>query len=228
MRGRPSFMRPRAPPERANPGAGEVFGGRAMIRPPPSDVPAAMTEPARRRVLVLLASARADGNAELMARAAVAALPAGTELRWLRLAALTLPPFEDIRHSVGQYRAPTGDLARALDDTLWATDLVVAAPLYWYSLPAPLKLYLDHWSAFLRVPGLDFKARMAGKAMAVLCATSSGDEPHLAQPLVDALRFTADYLHMRWVGSVLGNGSKPGDVLKDEAAMAAAAKLLVG
>ena len=114
-----------------------------------------------------------------------------------------------------------------LQDTLWATDLLVAAPLYWYSLPTPLKLYLDHWSGFMRVPGLDFKARMAGKAMYVLCATSSGEEPHLAQPLVDSLRFSAGYMHMRWGGAVLGDGSRPGDVLKDEAAMAAAARLLV-
>ena len=185
-----------------------------------------MTETAR-RILVLLASTRSDGNAELMARAAVAALPAGTEVRWQRMAELALPPFEDIRHSVGQYPAPTGDLARLLDDTLWATDLLVASPLYWYSLPAPLKLYLDHWSAFMRVPGLDFKPQMAGKAMYVLCATSSGDEPHLAAPLVDSLRFSAGYMKMRWGGAVLGDGTRPGDVLKDEAALAAAAKLLL-
>lgn len=186
-----------------------------------------MTTVPARHVLVLLASTRADGNAELMARAAVAGLPGGTEVRWQRLAELALPPFQDIRHSgSGQYAAPTGDLARLLDDTLWATDLLVASPLYWYSLPAPLKLYLDHWSAFLRVPGLDFKARMAGKAMHVVCATSSGGEPHLAQPLVDSLRFSADYMQMRWGGAVLGDGSRPGDVLKDEAAMAAAAALL--
>lgn len=188
-----------------------------------------MTEPTARHVLVLLASARADGNAELMARAAVAALPADVEVRWLRLAELALPPFEDIRHSgSGHYPLPLGDLARVLDDTLWATDLLVAAPLYWYSLPAPLKLYLDHWSGFMRVPGVDFKRRMAGKAMQVLCATSSADEPELARPLVDCLRFSADYLQMRWGGAVLGDGSKPGDVLKDEAAMAAAARLLLG
>ncbi|WP_457350896.1 flavodoxin family protein [Roseateles sp. P5_D6] len=186
-----------------------------------------MTETAARRVLILLASTRADGNAELMARAAVAALPAGTEVRWQRMAELALPPFEDIRHSVGQYPAPTGDLARLLDDTLWATDLLVASPLYWYSLPAPLKLYLDHWSAFMRVPGLDFKPQMAGKAMYVVCATSSGDEAHLAAPLVDSLRFSAGYMKMRWGGAVLGDGTRPGDVLKDEAAMAAAAKLLL-
>ena len=185
-----------------------------------------MTDSAARRVLVLLASARAEGNAELMARAAVAALPAGTDVRWQRLAELALPPFEDIRHSVGQYPAPAGDLARLLDDTLWATDLLVAAPLYWYSAPTALKLYLDHWSGFMRVPGLDFKPRLAGKAMYLLCAHTSSDTPEMAQPLVDSLRYSAGYMNMRWGGAVLGDGSEPGDVLKDEAAMAAAAALL--
>jgi hypothetical protein len=42
----------------------------------------------------------------------------------------------------------------------------------------------------------------------VLCATSSGEEPHLAQPLVDSLRFSADYMHMRWGGAVLGGGGE--------------------
>jgi len=186
-----------------------------------------MTENTTRRVLVLLASTRAEGNAELMARAAVATLPIDVDVRWLRLAELDLPPFEDIRHEgSGQYPEPEGDLGRALKDTLWATDIVVAAPLYWYSVPAPLKLYLDHWSGFMRVPGVDFKPQMAGKALYVLCATSSGEEPHLAQPLVDCLRFSGDYMKMRWGGVVLGDGSRPGDVLKDEAGMAAAARLL--
>lgn len=189
----------------------------------------AMTDVEPRRLLVLLASTRAGGNAETLAQAAVAGLPPRVEVRWQRLAALSLPPFEDIRHTgSGQYPAPSGDLARLLDDTLWASDLLIASPLYWYSVPAPLKLYLDHWSGFLRVPGLDFKARMAGKSMFVLCATSSGDEPHLAQPLVDSLRYSADFLHMRWGGHVLGDGSRPGDVLKDTAALEAAARLLAG
>jgi multimeric flavodoxin WrbA len=194
----------------------------------PDPMPAAASA-SPRRVLVLLASARAEGNAELMARAAVAALPPDVEVRWLRLAGLALPAFEDIRHAgSGQYPAPSGDLARALDDTLWATDLLVAAPLYWYSLPAPLKLFLDHWSGFLRVPGLDFKPRMGRKTMYVLCATSSGeDEAHLAEPLVNSLRYTADYLHMNWGGAVLGNGNRPGEVLQDKAGMAAAARLLL-
>ena len=47
------------------------------------------------------------------------------------------------------------------------------APVYWYSIPSPLKTYLDHWSAWMRVPGLAFKEPMASKTLALV--TTSGD-----------------------------------------------------
>jgi hypothetical protein len=54
-----------------------------------------------RRFLFLLASTRRDGNAELLARRAAAALPGDVAQRWLRLADLPLPAFEDVRHAQG-------------------------------------------------------------------------------------------------------------------------------
>ena len=41
-------------------------------------------------------------------------------------------------------------------------DIVFVALVYWYALPAAAILYLDHWSACLQVPGLEFTSRMAG------------------------------------------------------------------
>lgn len=60
-----------------------------------------------------------------------------------------MPPFEDLRRpsAPGAYPAPEGAAATLLDATLWATNLVLVAPLYWYALPAPAKLYFDHWSS---------------------------------------------------------------------------------
>lgn len=44
-----------------------------------------------------------------------------------------------------------------------ATDIVLVSPVYWFSIPSPLKTYLDHWSGWMRVPDLDFKEKMRGK-----------------------------------------------------------------
>jgi hypothetical protein len=170
-----------------------------------------------REFTFLLASARRDGNTELLTRKAAESLPRDYGQRWLRLMDLPLPPFQDIRHSVGVYPQPEGNERVLFDATLAATDLVFAVPLYWYSVPTAAKLYLDYWSGWLRVPGADFKARMAGKTLWGVCALSEED-PRRADPLVGTLRLTADYLKMEFGGVLLGYGSKPGDIVADAAA----------
>lgn len=138
--------------------------------------------------------------------------------RWIDLTAHPLPDFEDLRHDSDHAR-PTGDnTALLLDATLEATDIVIASPLYWYSLSAPTKRYLDHWSGWLRTPGIDFKATLEGRTLWGVTALAH-EEQVVADPLVGTLRNSAAYMGMRFGGVLLGNGSKPGDVLKDEEAL---------
>jgi multimeric flavodoxin WrbA len=182
----------------------------------------------RRRVLFLLASSRKNGNSEQLARAAAAKLPADVEQNWLRLADLHLPGFADIRHAEGDgtYAAPGGDAAVLMEETLAATDLVFVAPLYWYSLPSLAKAYLDHWSGWMRVPGVNFRARMEGRKMWSITALSDENQD-TAKPLVDTLRYTAQYMKMHWAGALLSYGNRPGDVLDDRKALDAAQTFLV-
>ncbi|MFD3435897.1 flavodoxin family protein [Streptomyces sp. NPDC058685] len=172
-----------------------------------------------RKFLFLLGSSRTDGNTEALARLAAEQLPASAEQRWLHLADLPLPDFEDARHEDdGAYPAPTGHGATLLDATLEATDLVIASPLYWYTLSTSTKRYLDHWSGWMRVPGVDFRARMAGRTLWGVTALADADRA-AADPLVGTLDTIAAYLKMERGGVLLGNGSRPGDVLNDEAAV---------
>ncbi|MFH9618829.1 flavodoxin family protein [Streptomyces pratensis] len=173
-----------------------------------------------RNFLFLLGSSRADGNTETLARLAAEQLPAGTAQRWLDLRDLPLPDFEDRRHTDG-HSVPTGHAATLLEATLAATDVVVASPLYWYAVSTSTKRYLDHWSGWLETPGVDFQRRMAGKTLWGVTALADDDRA-VAEPLVGTLRNSARYLEMRWGGVLLGNGSKPGDVLSDTGATARA------
>jgi len=159
------------------------------------------------------------GNTERLARRAAAGLAPGWEARWQALAGLQLPPFEDHRHGRGSYPPPEGDAATLLQATLQADALVFVAPVYWYSLPSPLKAYLDQWSAWLRVPGVDFKARMAGKPLALI--TTSGDRAK-AQPMIHSVRLCAEFMGMRWAGALWGLGGAPGAVEQDGQALRAA------
>jgi hypothetical protein len=171
-----------------------------------------------RRFAFLLASARRDGNTEHLARRAAEMLPPSDAQRWLHLADLPLAPFSDIRHSVGVYPEPTGNERILFDATLDATDLVFAVPLYWYSVPASAKTYLDYWSGWLRVPSADFRRRMASKNLWVVCVLSDED-PRRADPLIGTLEITASYMSMGFGGVLLGYGNRPGDVLADTAAL---------
>jgi multimeric flavodoxin WrbA len=181
----------------------------------------------RRNFLFLLASARRGGNSESLACRAAVGLPAQTNQTWLRLPEVPLPPFHDLRHDGGVFTPPQNDAARLLAETLAATDLVFVCPLYWYSVPASAKLYLDHWSGWLRLPGVDFRQRMRGKTLWSI-STFSGEDPGDADPLFGMLRRTADYMGMRWGGQVLGHGNAPDAVLADARALTAADTLFSG
>lgn len=183
-----------------------------------------MTLPQPRRVLFLLSSAREQGNTEQLARHASRFLPPDTEQVWLRLTDLQLPEFLDQRHDGdGVYPAPQGDMATLLRETLAATDLVFVTPLYWYSLPTAAKKYLDHWSGWMRVPGIDFLKRMAGRTLWNITVLAD-DNAANAQPLVDTLRHIATYAGMQWGGALIANGNRPGDVMQNQAALASAAR----
>ena len=183
-----------------------------------------MTE-STRRFLFLLSSTRRQGNSEQLAHAAAHSLPAGAEPQWLRLLDHPLPDFVD-RSREGPYPPPTGNARLLLDATLRATDLVLVAPLYWYALPVPAKLYLDHWSAWLRTPELAFREQMQGKTFWAIVA-SAGSRAE-AQPLEDTLKLSAQYMRMPWGGLLLGNGARPGDIQQDAAALREAATFFAG
>ncbi|MEU3849652.1 NAD(P)H-dependent oxidoreductase [Streptomyces sp. NPDC029554] len=174
-----------------------------------------------RRFLFVLGSARADGNTELLARRAAEQLPPGVAQQWIDLTEHPLPDFEDLRHDSDHVRPTEGSTALLLDATLAATDIVIASPLYWYSVSAQTKRYLDHWSGWLRTPGIDFKATLAGRTLWGVTALAHEEEV-VADPLVGTLSNSAAYMGMRFGGVLLGNGSKPGDVLNDTEALARA------
>lgn len=177
------------------------------------------------KFLFLLASARHGGNTERLARVAAAALPSHAEQQWIRLSDMPLSPFRDIRHETPNYSTPKSHERTLVDATLWATDLVFVAPLYWYSVPASAKLYLDYWAGWLRVAELDFRNRMKGKRMWAVTVISDEDNS-TADPLIGTLTRSASYMDLDWRGALLGHGSRPGDIERDFDAIEAAASFL--
>ena len=174
-----------------------------------------MNSPAR-RFLFLLSSTRRMGNSEQLAYCAAHSLPPTVQQRWIHLQDLPLPYFVDMRHHT-PYPQPSGNAQLLLEATLEATDLVLVAPLYWYSLPVHAKHYLDYWSAWLRTSTLNFRDDMRGKTLWSI-VVSSGNRAE-AQPLEDALVLTAKYMNLHWGGMLYGTGSRPNDIQDDAKAL---------
>ncbi|MEU6825196.1 NAD(P)H-dependent oxidoreductase [Streptomyces atriruber] len=178
-----------------------------------------------RKFLFVLGSARPEGNTEILARKAAEQLPSDVEQRWLNLAELPLPDFEDRRHDGTRPRArprPVGDNeATLLDATLEATDIVIVSPLYWYSLSATVKRYLDYWDAWLETPEIAFKDTLENRTLWGVTALAHREE-EVADPLIGTLRNTAAFFPMHFGGVLLGNGTRPGHVLEDAEALARA------
>ncbi|GAA2726325.1 MULTISPECIES: NAD(P)H-dependent oxidoreductase [Streptomyces] len=178
---------------------------------------------AGRSFLFLLGSGREGGNTEALARHAAAQLPQDVPQRWLRLSEHPLPPFEDPRHTEAGVPAELSASERLLlDATLDATDLVIASPLYWYSVSASTKLYFDHWVNWLVLPGADFKQRMAGRTLWGITAANGAAKPGITDSFTGMLSASAEYMGMQWGGTLLGQGNAPGDVEADNDALLAA------
>lgn len=174
-----------------------------------------------RNFLFLLASTRRDGNSEALARAAAHSLSPEDTQRWLQLIDHPLPPFVDKRHD-GGYAPPEGNAKMMCEATLAASDLVFVTPVYWYSMAWPAKLYLDHWSGWMRIPELDFRRRLQGRNLWAVVVDSDTADEGSADPVIDTLRRTAEYLSMHWNGALLGHADRPGEVHADARALATA------
>lgn len=181
---------------------------------------------APRHFVFIEGSSRRNGNSALLARNAQQNLPDGASSEWLNLADFPLPDFDAQPRPGMEFPVfPDGNEGVLLAATLRATDLVIVSPLYWYSVSAPMKRYLDYWSDWLAIPGLRFRRTMAGRTLWGITAGHT-DDASQADGLVTSLRITAEYMAMTWGGLLYGTADQPGEIRQDRAAMDCAENFL--
>lgn len=162
-----------------------------------------------RRFLFLTASPRPGSNSSRLAGHAARFLPDGAKAHWLDLNAPALPAFRDLRP--GNPGVPMGRLGDVFAQVMLASDLVFAAPIYWYGFPAPLHLMLSHLSGWLDVPELRVMETLRGKRV-FLITTRADPDPTVPQPAETLLRRSAEWLGMTWAGALHGVADAPGEI----------------
>lgn len=112
------------------------------------------------------------------------------------------------------------DMLEIHQKILEANAVIHSGPLYFWSMTAQMKAYLDRWCAFFDAEWKlhrRYYPKMKGKGIGVI--TVCGDpNVHAADPIVHSFKSTVDFTKLRWLGAVQASASVKGEIAKNAAA----------
>ena len=179
-----------------------------------------------KQVLVILGSPRKKGNSStLAARISRGAKSAGAEVETLFLQDLKISPCrgcDTCQTHDSKGCATKDDMQKIYPKLIRANAWVIASPVYWFTMSAQTKIFMDRCYA---LPAYA-KNPFAGKRIAI--AMSYGDIDAVKSGCVNALRTFQDafrYTRSKIVGMVYGSAMKAGEIVNNEALMREAEEL---
>jgi multimeric flavodoxin WrbA len=171
-----------------------------------------------KKVLVLLGSPRRKGNSAILAEAiAGGAKAAGAAVETVFIHALEIAPCKACfacQKPKSKGCAIDDEMQPIYRKMLEAEAWVIASPVYWFTMSAQTKLWMDRCLAF----GAYGKDPFEGKRIAL--AMSYGGEDPFDSGCVNALRTFQDayrYVGAEIVGTVYGSAMEPGDIRANKA-----------
>jgi multimeric flavodoxin WrbA len=178
---------------------------------------------AKPKVMVVMASPRPKGNSSVLAaEAARGAAAAGAEVTEVRLADLKFGPCHacDACRKAGAKGCVQDDDLKALRGAIEAADaLLIASPVYWFTMSAQAKTFMDRLYVF----GAGSYRALKGKRVGIIL--TSGDADLMGSGAANAMRSFQDafaYLDAPIAGMVHGGGGKAGAAAGNKALMAEA------
>ena len=179
-----------------------------------------------KQVLVILGSPRKKGNSStLAARISRGAKSAGAEVETLFLQDLKISPCrgcDTCQKHDSKGCAIKDEMQEIYRKLIKADAWVIASPVYWFTMSAQTKIFMDRCYA---LPAYA-KNPFAGKRIAI--AMSYGDVDPVKSGCVNALRTFQDafrYTRSKIVGMVYGSAMKAGEIANNEALMREAEEL---
>jgi len=179
-----------------------------------------------KHVLVILGSPRRKGNSStLAARISRGAKSAGAEVETLFLHGLKISPCrgcDTCKKQDSKGCAIKDDMQEIYPKLIKADAWVIASPVYWFTMSAQTKIFMDRCYALTAYADNPF----AGKRIAI--AMSYGDADPIRSGCVNALRTFQDaygYTRSKIVGMVYGSAMKAGEIANNKALMREAQEL---
>jgi multimeric flavodoxin WrbA len=184
------------------------------------------TEMRGKKVLVFLGSPRKNGNSALLAKRVMdGAKAAGASVESFYLHGMKIKPCTACDACRGQGQRDCilkDDMAPLYSKLRKADAIVIATPVYWFTVSAQTKLFMDRWYAMGGEAGYPFKGKKFGIVL------TYADEDPFSSGAVNALRTFQDalgYVGAEIVGMVYGSAEKAGDIKKNKSLLKKAYQL---
>jgi multimeric flavodoxin WrbA len=165
----------------------------------------------QRRILILKGSPRKRGNSATLAeRVAAGAGEAGATVESFDLHDMDIRPCDGCDFCQGSGECVIADDMQSLYPKLRDADgIVIASPIYWFTVSAQVKVLIDRWYA---LEGASEHA-LAGKEFGIVL--TYGDSDPYSSGAVNAIRMFQDicrYERAEIVGFVYGSATQPGEI----------------
>jgi len=176
-------------------------------------------------VLILKGSPRESGNSSTLAeQVAAGAKDSGAEVESISLHELDIRPCDacDSCRETGGVCVIKDDMQELYPKLRRAQAIVLASPVYWFTLSAQAKLCIDRWYAFVTPEGNDLRGKKFGLVL------TYGDTDLYTSGGINAIHTFESmcrYLRTDIVGMVYGSADKPGEVINQPELMEKAYQL---
>lgn len=177
-----------------------------------------------KQILILKGSPREKGNSSLLAdKTAEGARAAGAEVETYSLHRMDIHPCDACDTCQETGVCVLKDDMQVLYPKLAEADaIVIASPIYWFTVNAQTKLFIDRWYALESSQGNALKGKQFGFIL------TYGDSDPYSSGAINAIRSFQDmcrYIGANIAGTVYGTANNEGDVLKQPELLGKAFKL---
>jgi multimeric flavodoxin WrbA len=175
---------------------------------------------ARKKVIIVVGSPRKEGNSSLLAEQVFAgAQSAGAEVERFYLHGMNIKACDacDACRGASEVDCVLDDDMKGLLPKLREADaIVIASPIYWFTVSAQTKLFMDRWYALGGPEGHAF----AGKRFGIVLTYADTDP--FSSGAVNALRTFQDaltYVGAKIVAMVYGSAWEAGEIKRNKEVM---------
>jgi multimeric flavodoxin WrbA len=178
-----------------------------------------------KRIVILKGSPRERGNSAVLAdQVAEGAKAAGALVESIYLHSMDIRPCDacDECHDGHEGCIIEDDMQQLYPKLVAADAIVIASPIYWFTISAQLKLCIDRWYGLETPKG----NALAGKQIGIVLTYGDSD-PYTSGAInaIHTFEHIFRYMHSEIVGMVYGTASNVGDVAQQPDLMGKAVKL---